>query len=130
MVIVSLSIGEPILKRFDEAVKRLGYSSRSEAFRDAMQDFVSAEDWRMPAGRNALIMAVVYERDEPKVQLSLLRHKYEEIRTMLHTHLDDVNCLEVFIAEGVNSRLKEIIRNVRRIRGVKQIRFISATSEV
>jgi len=123
-------MSEPTLKRFDEAVKRLGYSSRSEAFRDAMQDFVSAEEWRLPAGRNALIMAVLYDRDEPKVQLSLLRHKYEEIRTMLHTHLDDVNCLEVFIAEGVNSRLKEIIRNVRRIRGVKQLRFISATSEV
>ena len=130
MPIVSLSMSEPTLKRFDEAVKRLGYSSRSEAFRDAMQDFVSAEEWRLPAGRNALIMAVLYDRDEPKVQLSLLRHKYEEIRTMLHTHLDDVNCLEVFIAEGVNSRLKEIIRNVRRIRGVKQLRFISATSEV
>jgi len=130
MPIVSLSMSEPTLKRFDEAARRLGYSSRSEAFRDAMQDFVSAEEWRLPAGRNALIMAVLYERDEPKVQLSLLRHKYEEIRTMLHTHLDDVNCLEVFIAEGVNSRLKEIIRHVRRIRGVKQIRFISATSEV
>lgn len=95
-----------------------------------MQDFVSAEEWRLPAGRNALIMAVLYERDEPKVQLSLIRHKYEEIRTMLHTHLDEVNCLEVFIAEGVNTRLKEIIRNVRRIRGVKQIKFISAASEV
>lgn len=130
MPIVSLSISEPTLKRFDEAVKRLGYSSRSEAFRDAMQDFVSAEEWRLPAGRNALIMAVLYERDEPKVQLSLIRHKYEEIRTMLHTHLDEVNCLEVFIAEGVNTRLKEIIRNVRRIRGVKQIKFISAASEV
>ena len=128
MPIVSLSVGEPTLRKFDDALRRRGYSSRSEAFRDAMKDFITAEDWGLQVGRNALILAVLYERDEPKAQLSLLRHKYEEIRTMLHTHLDEVNCLEIFIAEGVNSRLKEIIRSVRGIRGVKQIKFISTAS--
>ena len=130
MPIVSLSVSEQVLKKFDDAVRRRGYSTRSEAFREAMQDFVDTEEWGLPSGRNALIMAILYDRDEPKVQLSVLRHKYEEIRTMLHTHLDEVNCLEVLIAEGVNTRLKEIVKNVRNIRGVKQIKFINTTSEV
>ena len=130
MPIVSLSVSEQVLRKFDEAVKRRGYSTRSEAFREAMQEFVDTEEWRLPAGRNALIVAVIYDRDEPKVQLSVLRHKFEEIRTMLHTHLDEVNCLEVLIAEGVNNRLEEIVKSVRNIRGVKQIKFINAVSEV
>ncbi len=130
MPIVSMAVDEPILKKFEEAAKRRGYSSKSEAFRDAMRDFVDTEEWGLPGGRNTLILAVLYDRDEPKVQLSLLRHKYEEIGTMLHTHLDEVNCLEVLIAEGINTRLKEIVRNVRGIRGVKQIKFISTASRV
>ncbi len=130
MPIVSMSVTDQTLKKFDDTVKRLGYTSRSEAFRDAMQEFVSAGEWRLPEGRTALILAILYERGEPKVQLSILRHKYEEIKTMLHTHLDEVNCLELLIAEGVNNRLKEIVKSVRRIRGVKQLKFISTVSEI
>jgi len=130
MPIISLSVNEHILSKFDEALKRRGYSTRSEAFREAMKEFVDTEEWGLPTGRNALIIAVIYERDEPKVQLSVLRHKFEEIRTMLHTHLDEVNCLEVLIAEGVNSRMKEIVKSVRSIRGIKQIKFINTVSEV
>ncbi len=130
MPIVSLSINEQILDKFNKIVARRAYSSRSEAFRDAIRDFVDAEEWSLPAGRNTLIMAILYNRDEPKTQLSLLRHKFEEIKTMLHTHIDDINCLEVLIAEGLNNRLKEIISNVRSIRGVKQIKYINTVSEV
>jgi len=130
MPIVSLSVTEQVLKKFEEAMKRRGYSSRSEAFRDAMKDFVDSEEWSLPSGRNALILAVLYDRDEPKVQLSRLRHNYKEIRTMLHTHLDEVNCLEVLIAEGMNTRLKEIVGAVRGIRGIKQIKYINTVSEV
>ena len=130
MPIISLSVSDGILKRFDEALRRRGYSTRSEAFREAMKEFVDTVEWGLPAGRNALIMAVIYDRDEPKVQLSVLRHRYEEIRTMLHTHIDEVNCLEVLIAEGINSRLKEIVKSVRSIRGIKQIKFINTVSEI
>jgi len=130
MPIVSLSVTEQILKKFDDVVKRRAYSSRSEAFRDAMNDFVASEEWSIPTGRNMLILTVLYDRDEQKVQLTTLRHKYAEIRTMLHTHLDDLNCLEVLIAEGLTTRLKEIISNVRNIRGIKHIKFISTISEV
>ena len=130
MPIISLSVNENVLRKFDEALRRRGYSTRSEAFREAMKEFVDMEEWGLPSGRNALIMAVIYDRDEPKVQLSILRHKYEEIRTMLHTHLDEVNCLEVMIAEGLNNRLKEIVKSVRSIRGIKQIKFINTVSEV
>jgi len=130
MPIISLSVSDSILKKFEDAMNRRGYSSRSEAFREAMKDFIDTEEWSLPSGRNALILAVLYDRDEPKVQLSRLRHNYEEIRTMLHTHLDEVNCLEVFIAEGLNPRLKEIVHAVRGIRGIKQFKFINTVSEV
>ena len=130
MPIISLSVSEQILGKFDDSLKRRGYATRSEAFREAMKEFIDAEEWGFPSGRNTLIMAVIYDRDEPKIQMSILRHKYEEIRTMLHTHLDDVNCLEVLIAEGVNSRLKEIVKSVRSIRGTKQIKFVNTVSEV
>ncbi|MGI0148340.1 MAG: nickel-responsive transcriptional regulator NikR, partial [Thermoplasmata archaeon] len=55
---------------------------------------------------------------------AMLQHRFEEIRTMLHTHLDENDCLEIFVADGPTARLKELIGQIRRVKGVKQIKFI------
>jgi metal-responsive CopG/Arc/MetJ family transcriptional regulator len=47
---------------------------------------------------------------------------------MLHTHLDEVNCLELLVAEGPNARLKELIERVRRIKSVTQLKFMQTAA--
>lgn len=41
MPIVSLTLPEELLERFDELVRSRGYYSRSEAFRDAIRSLIS-----------------------------------------------------------------------------------------
>lgn len=124
MTIVSLSLDGETLRKFDDLRSRRGYRSRSEAVRDALKEFIDEAEWTSDAGANTLILSVVYEKGPPKSALASLQHRFDEIRTMLHTHLDERNCLEILIAEGASPRLKELVRRIRGIPGVKQIKFI------
>ena len=130
MTIVSVSLPDDVLRRFDESTRAKGYPTRSEAFREALREFVSSTEWRLAGGENTVVLAILYAKDLPRGDLTILQHKYEEIRTMLHTHIDEVNCLEVVVARGDSGRLRELIDRVRRIKGVKQIKFISTASNV
>lgn len=94
--------------------------------REALREFVHATEWDRNAARASIILAVLYEKGNPKADLAILQHRFDEIRTMLHTHLDDRNCLQIFVVEGSTSRLKELIAHIRRVKGVKAIKFIEA----
>ncbi len=130
MPIVSMSLDAHFLKRFDDVTRHRGHASRSEALREAMRDYLDASEWNLAKGESTLIVAVVYEMGAPRGDLIDLQHRFPEIRTMLHTHLDAVNCLELVVAEGPSERLKELVSRVRRIRAVKQIKFMNAASNL
>src|SRR3970282_3003232 len=110
MPIVSMSLSPPVLKRFDAVMRRRGYPSRSEALREAMREFIDAAEWGIEDGENTLILSMLYEKDAPRGDLLALQHRFPEIRTMLHTHLDAVNCLELLVDEGAHPRLTEDIQ--------------------
>lgn len=129
MPIVSVSLDGAILRSVDEITRRRNYRSRSEAVREALREFVHTTAWDRNAAKASIILAVLYEKGNPKADLAILQHRFDEIRTMLHTHLDDRNCLQIFVVEGSTSRLKDLIAHIRRVKGVKAIKFIEAAGE-
>lgn len=128
MPIVSLSLDPAILRRLDEVARRRRYRSRSEAAREAFREFIDMAEWGRDSGQSSLILAVIYEKGDPRADLVALQHAFDEIRTTLHTHLDDVNCLQILVAEGSTPRLKQLVASLRRARGVKHIKFIQTTA--
>jgi CopG family nickel-responsive transcriptional regulator len=128
MPIVSVSMDATVLKNLDEIAQRRKYRSRSEAVREALREFTDVTEWGREGGQASVILAVIYERGNPKADLAMLQHRFDEIRTMLHTHLNEVDCLQIFVAEGSTSRLKELIGRIRRVKGVKQIKFIQTAA--
>ncbi len=128
MPIVSVSMDDAVLKSLDEIAQRRNYRSRSEAVREALREFVDVSEWGKEGGQSSVILAVIYEKGNPKADLAMLQHRFDEIRTMLHTHLNEVDCLQIFVAEGPTTRLKELIGQIRRVKGVKQIKFIQTAA--
>lgn len=124
MPIVSVSLDAAILRALDDIAQRRKYRSRSEAVREALREFIDAREWGQEDGRASVILAIIYEKGRPRADLALLQHRFEEIRTMLHTHLNDVDCLQLFVAEGPIPRLKELVSDLRRVKGIKQIKFL------
>ena len=130
MTIVSLSLDQGMLDRFETLMRKRGYPTRSEAFREALRGFIDEGEWSLESGRNTLIVSIIYDKSHPKAGLSFLQHRYPEIETMLHTHIDEVNCLEIFVAKGSAPRLKEFIQSLRKVKGVKVMRFLTTSYNV
>jgi len=119
---------DAILSNLDEVARRRNYRSRSEAVREALREFIDLTEWGREGGQASVILAVIYKKDSPRADLAMLQHRFEAIRTMLHTHLNDEDCLQIIVAEGPTVQLKEFIGRIRRVKGVKQIKFIQTAS--
>jgi len=130
MTIVSISVNEELLGKFDETSARNGYSTRSEAIRDAMRAFVGDAELEIEGGENIAIISLIYAKGVNRAELIRVQHRFPEIQTMLHTHLDDKNCLEVYILKGEGERLKKLVREIRHIKAVKRVDFASNASNV
>ena len=127
MTIVSISVPSELLSRFDEILALKGFRSRSDAMRESMRSFVDEAEWDSTEGENQIVITMIYDEIGPRGELSVLQHRYEEIQMMLHLHLEKGQCMEVFIARGPNGRLREILGKIRKIKGVRSIRFISTS---
>ena len=125
MTIVSISVPDELLTRFDEVLTDKGFRSRSDAMRESMRSFVDESEWEASDGENQIVITMVYDEAGPRGELSVLQHRYEEIQMMLHLHIEKGQCMEVFIARGPNHRLREILSKIRKVKGVRSIRFIS-----
>jgi len=130
MTIVSMSLDPQTLRKLEEVVKKRGYPSRSEAFREALRDFIDEAEWEKESGASMLILSALVDKESTRTDLATIQHRFAEIRTMLHTHVDEANCLEIFVAEGPSGRLKEFVQSLRRVKGVKAIKFISTIRNV
>jgi CopG family nickel-responsive transcriptional regulator len=127
MTIVSISISHELLVRFDAVLASKGFRSRSDAVRESMRSFVDEAEWDSTEGENQIVITMIYDEIGPRGELSILQHRYEEIQMMLHLHLEKGQCMEVFIARGPNSRLREILGKIRKVKGVRSIKFISTS---
>ena len=127
MTIVSISVPEDLLKRFDEISKAKGFRTRSDSVREAMRAAVDEDEWEDSEGENQIVITMVYDEVGPRGELSVLQHRYEEVQMMLHLHLEKGQCMEVFIARGSNAVLREILGKIRKVKGVRSIRFISTS---
>jgi CopG family nickel-responsive transcriptional regulator len=127
MTIVSISVNGELLSRFDDVLAVKGFRSRSDAMREAMRSFVDEAEWDSSEGENQIVITMIYDELGPRGELSVLQHRYEEIQMMLHLHLEKGQCMEVFIARGPNTRLREILGRIRKVKGVRSIRFIATS---
>lgn len=131
MPIVSMSINEQVLQKFDTVFREKGYTTRSEAFRDALRDFIDKSEWAIDEGTNSAVIAIIYEeKNSQESQISTIQHKHREVQAALHVHLDDINCLEILVAKGSSKQITEMIRQIRKISGIKQLKFIATASNI
>ncbi|MCD6509305.1 MAG: nickel-responsive transcriptional regulator NikR [Thermoprotei archaeon] len=127
MPVVSISLSGELLKRLDRFVKEMGYSSRSEAIRDALRNMLSEYDLRRIEGGKVIATITVvsrHEKHDVDERLMRLRHEYDEIVSgNMHIHLGKDYCLEIFITEGELEEVLEFIDRIRALRGIREVKY-------
>jgi len=126
MTVVSITLPNALLRKFEEFSKERGYYSRSEAFRDALRSLIAeAEIAKTETGTVAATMMITceYARRDVDLRMSEVRHEFDDIVVEnVHRHINKQYCLEVFIAEGNYQRVLELIGRVRGMRGIQEVK--------
>jgi len=125
--IISISLTSRLLRQLDNFMQERGYSSRSEAIRDAVRDSLS--EFELSRFREKMVTATItvvsrHERHDVDEKLMRLRHEHDEIVSAnMHIHLEGNYCLEIFITEGNTEDILNFIGRIRAIRGVQQVKY-------
>jgi CopG family nickel-responsive transcriptional regulator len=126
MAVVSVTIPNELLRKFDEFIKTRGYYSRSEAFRDAIRSLIAeAELAKMETGNVAATIMITcdYARKDVDLKMTELRHEFDDVVIEnVHRHIGEKYCLEIFIAEGNSNRILDLVGRVRGMRGIQQVK--------
>ena len=128
-----MSLNSQLLEKFDQLIKKQGYSNRSEAIRDLIRDKLIDEEWEKRDAKTIGVFSLVYDhhqRDLSK-KLTQVQHQYTgAIVSSTHIHIDHDNCLEVIILKGKSSEIRAISNELQSIKGVKHGKLIMTTTGV
>jgi CopG family nickel-responsive transcriptional regulator len=128
MTVVSITLPADLLKTFDEFMRTRGYYSRSEAFRDAIRNLVAESEFaKMETGIVAATIMITcdYARRDVDLRMSEVRHEFDDVVVEnVHRHIADKYCLEIFIAQGENNRILDLVGRVRGMRGIQQVKAL------
>ncbi len=118
MVVISISLSGTELKEFDDITNKLGFSSRSDAVREALHRFVAQNKWieYIDSG-TPFIATIVYDgkREQP-VHDTI--HDFKSIVTSAtHTHFGD-RCAEWVILQGDGESIKQFVERISAIKDV------------
>lgn len=101
---LTISVDDSLADEFDALVDKLGYLSRSEAFRDLLRKEV--EDRRIKSGAAQFCVATVsyvynHHKRDLAGRLTSIQHEHHEIiLATTHAHLDHDNCIETVLLRG------------------------------
>lgn len=128
---ISISVQSALLQRFDEHIVRLGYANRSKAIQDVMQNLVTESKWvctKGGAGIGAITMVYNPHAKGLEEELTEVQHQFKEtIRSSMHIHLDQENCLEIIAVKGKASAVRDLAQELKTRKGVKQLKLAIVT---
>lgn len=124
---IGVSLPDNLLGRFDEIIKKRGYSSRSEGIRDAIRNYIIHYEWMNEVeGERIGVITLIYEHDQRGLvnNLTDIQHMYTGlIRSSVHVHLDHDNCMEIVMLQGEGKLVKEVAEKMMALKGVKHVKL-------
>jgi CopG family nickel-responsive transcriptional regulator len=119
----TVSLDKDLAESFEAYRLRLGYSSRSEAIRDLLRDFLARERADDdPKGGCVGILSYVYDHHRGGLgdQLTEAQHAHHDLTVAtLHVHLDHDYCLETSILKGPLGQVRAFSDQFIARRGVR-----------
>jgi CopG family transcriptional regulator, nickel-responsive regulator len=129
---IGIALDSDLLSRFDKLTSRLGYTNRSEAFRDLIRDRLVAERTASPRSTVVGTVTLIYDHHEHGVteKLTELQHaSHELVVSTSHAHLDHDSCLEVLIVHGKSGQIEEFAGRLIGLKGVQHGRLVMTVAK-
>lgn len=129
---IGIALDSDLLERFDNFISRLGYTNRSEAFRDLIRDRLVAQQTGTPNATVVGTVTLIYDHHAHGVteKLTELQHAdHDLVVSTSHAHLDHNSCLEVLIVHGKSQRVEEFAGRLIGLKGVQHGRLVMTVAQ-
>jgi len=126
LTVISITLPPDLLRKFEDFMATKGYYSRSEAFRDAVRNLINETELASTQSETVAATIMItcdYERKDVDIKMTELRHEYDDVVIEnIHRHIGEKYCLEIFIAQGNNERILNLINRLRGTHGIQQVK--------
>jgi len=126
---IGVSIPAQLLSAFDQVISKRGYSSRSEAIRDAIRGYLlDYESFSHIEGEQNGVITLVYNHEQRGLISLLTDIQHENARIItstIHIHLDAKNCLEIDVVRGSAANIRGFAERMMVQSGVFQVRVFA-----
>lgn len=117
-----ISFDPKLLKKFDEFIKKGGYTNRSEAIQDILREFLFHKKQKEMIG----VIKIVYDHrfNHYNNKITEEQHKYHcLVLSSNRIYLDHHNCLEIILVKGELERIEKLVKQLKNLSGVKKVEF-------
>ncbi|UCD14735.1 MAG: nickel-responsive transcriptional regulator NikR [Thermoplasmatales archaeon] len=128
-----VSIEPDLLKKFDKAIKKKGYTNRSEAIRDIIRKNLILEKNKDTNLEAIGTLTMIYDHNAGNLTNKLLNLQHNHTREILsttHIHIDHHNCLEVLVLKGKIGNIQKLADNIKSLKGIKHGELVITESQV
>jgi len=125
---LSVSLPAELLAQLDAMVAERGLPSRSQMIAELIRHELAEHS----EGRDGAVLAgtvtLIYRADSGRVRQALAQAQsafLKEVISSQHVFLEDDQSLEVLLVQGPSERLHQLCDELRRVRGVSQIKLVT-----
>ncbi len=125
LVRFSISVEESLLERFENLLRKQGYTNRSEAIRDLVRQELVKHEWTEQENISVVgAISIVYNHHKRDLlnKITNIQHQFHElIISSQHIHLDHDNCFEVILIRGNPPQAQLLANNLKATKGIKHV---------
>lgn len=125
---LSVSLPADLLDELDAMVAERDLPSRSQMIAELVRHALAEHSEVTPGAVLAGTITLIYraDRGQTRQDLSRMQSTYlKEVISSQHVFLEDDQSLEVLLVQGPSERLNALCDDLRKIRGVKQLRLVT-----
>jgi len=120
-----VALPEDVAHEFDEVLRSLGVTSRSQGVRMAIRNFIALNTWRVGGEANVVgVILVHYNHEKHDVDeiLTDIQHEFlDVIVSSLHIHITKEECLQVIAVKGNVNSIRRLSEKISGVRGVLNV---------
>ncbi len=128
---LSVSLPSELLEQLDAMVRERGISNRSQMIAELIRHALAEHSESSTNSVLAGTVTLIYRAESGRVRhaLAQIQSAYiKEVISSQHVLLEDDQSLEVLLVQGPAGRLKEMCDDLRKVRGVQQIKLVTTTA--
>ncbi len=128
---LSISLPTDLVARLDAMIADRGLSNRSQVIAELIRHEVADHRENQFGSVIAGAITLIYRAESGRVRHALAQTQLtylKEVISSQHVFLEDDQSLEVLLVQGPAERLRRLCDDLRKIRGVQQIKLATTTA--